>query len=96
LSRLEPRASHIPERASIRVPAASPSLASPQTTIRGSAPSPALRQRGDPAPTGPRGARPEDRLRAGWVRVYAGPLRGALEAGWRWRCRYAPLIVISS
>src|SRR4051794_7125369 len=27
---------------------------------------------GDPAPTGPRGARPEDRLQAGWVRANAG------------------------
>jgi len=27
------------------------------------------RERGDQAPTGPRGARPEDRLRAWWVRV---------------------------
>src|SRR5580693_8816912 len=31
--------------------------------------SPAPRERGDQAPTGPRGARPEDRLRAWWVRV---------------------------
>ena len=52
LSRLEPRESHIPERASVRVPAGLPSPPS----LR-SGPSPALRERGDPA------------RRAGWVRV---------------------------
>jgi protein ImuB len=51
LSRLKSRESHIPERASVRVPAALPSPAS----LR-SAPSPAMRERGDPA------------RRAGWVR----------------------------
>jgi protein ImuB len=45
LSRLEPRESHIPERASVRVPVGSPSPASPRTVIRGSPPSPALRER---------------------------------------------------
>jgi len=44
LSRLEPRESHIPERASVHVSVASPSPASLH-----SAPSPALRERGDPA-----------------------------------------------
>ncbi|HMD63882.1 MAG TPA: DNA polymerase Y family protein [Stellaceae bacterium] len=58
LSRLEARASHIPERASVRVPVALPSPAS----LR-SAPSPALRERGDPA------------QRAGWVRGYLKPPR---------------------
>ena len=37
---------------------------------RGSSPAP--QERGDQAPTGPRGARPEDRLRAWWVRVCDG------------------------
>ncbi len=32
-------------------------------------PAPALRERGDQAPSGPRGARPKHRLRAWWVRV---------------------------
>ena len=51
ISRLEPRESHIPERASVRVPAGLPSPPS----LR-SGPSPAMRERGDPA------------CRAGWVR----------------------------
>jgi protein ImuB len=58
VSRLEPRASHIPERASVQVPAASPSPPS----LR-SGPSPAMRERGDPA------------HRAGWVRVPHEPPR---------------------
>ena len=49
------RESHIPERASVRVPAASPSPPS----LR-SGPSPAVRERGDPA------------YRAGWVRERRG------------------------
>ena len=55
LSRIEARESHIPERASVRVPAALPSPPS----LR-SGPSPAVRERGDPA------------YRAGWVRERRG------------------------
>ncbi len=58
VSRLEPRESHIPERASVRVAVGSPSSAS----LR-SAPSPAVRERGDPA------------HRAGWVRGGGKPPR---------------------
>jgi protein ImuB len=58
LSRLEPRESHIPERASVWMPAALPSPA-----LLRSAPSPALRERGDPA------------QRTGWVRGYEKPPR---------------------
>ena len=58
LSRLEPRESHIPERASVHVSVASPSPAS----LR-SAPSPELRERGDPA------------RRDGWVRGCEKPPR---------------------
>jgi protein ImuB len=58
VSRFEARESHIPERASVRVPAASPSPPS----LR-SGPSPALRERGDPARW------------AGWVRVSLKPPR---------------------
>ncbi len=55
ISRLEARESHIPERASVRVPAGLPSPPS----LR-SGPSPAMRERGDPA------------RRAGWVRGQQG------------------------
>jgi protein ImuB len=58
VSRIEPHESHIPERASVRVSVALPSPAS----LR-SAPSPALRERGDPA------------QRAGWVRGCPTPPR---------------------
>src|SRR6202030_1239639 len=59
-------------------PASLRSAASPAMQERGyeahdlKAPLPhrvAPRERGEQAPTGPRGARPEDRLRAWWVRV---------------------------
>jgi protein ImuB len=58
LSRLEPRESHTPERASIHIQVASPSPA-----LLRSAPSPAVRERGDPA------------RRDGWVRAPDKPPR---------------------